>query len=395
MKRPRDGAVEDGSSALVALASRCCAADGAPGAAELFAHLAAALCEAAPRDEYLDAALRSSLVAVARAGAAVRRKAGRNRAALALLDGAFLRCRDGAARRALAAEADALHDAALRERSFAAARLDAWPDAAVLPPAAPGGFPAVPRSGGRGGEIDLAVPRVLERAIASWPALAAWASPRRLVAAAGARSVPLEVGTDHRDARGRRQQRVEALGAYVDGVLVPVASGLPPTLGDAFAPVAVSPVVPATSARTRAYLAQHALLEQCPRLAADAPWEATPLIAAAVDRGARAKRGLPPIVSAWVAARGASTPLHFDRHPNVLAHVVGHKRVLLWPPDADVPRHDAPSDNLSTLDCAGGAPPPRGGSVADLRPGDVLVIPEGWWHFATSLTTALSVSIWF
>ena len=95
---------------------------------------------------------------------------------------------------------------------------------------------------------------------------------------------------------------------------------------------AVSEVVPVTSARTVAYLAQHPLLEQCPQLSRDAaPWPR--FVQEAVARGPRAQRGLEPIVSAWVAPRGATTPLHHDRHPNYLCHVVGRKLVYLWPPD--------------------------------------------------------------
>ena len=51
---------------------------------------------------------------------------------------------------------------------------------------------------------------------------------------------------------------------------------------------AVSEVVPVTSARTVAYLAQHPLLEQCPQLARDAaPWPR--FVQEAVARGPRAR----------------------------------------------------------------------------------------------------------
>ena len=32
---------------------------------------------------------------------------------------------------------------------------------------------------------------------------------------------------------------------------------------------------------------------------------------------------------------------------------------------------------------------------ADLRPGDVLFIPEGWWHYVVTPVTSVSVSVWF
>ena len=140
---------------------------------------------------------------------------------------------------------------------------------------------------------------------------------------------------------------------------------------------------------TVAYLAQHDLLAQCRALAAAAPWRAT--FGDVVRAGPRARAGLEPVVSAWVAPRGVSTPLHFDRHPNLLVHLVGAKRVRLWPPGAGLPRHAAPADNTSPLD----ARDVPGALAADLAPGDVLFVPEGWWHFVETPRTSISISIWY
>ena len=81
-----------------------------------------------------DGALRAALCRVARAGAAAR--SNNPRAALALLDGAWLRCRDERDRATLLAEAERLHAAAVAASTFEAAALDAWPDAGTrrLPP---------------------------------------------------------------------------------------------------------------------------------------------------------------------------------------------------------------------------------------------------------------------
>ena len=138
--------------------------------------------------------------------------------------------------------------------------------------------------------------------------------------------------------------------------------------------------------------AQHPLLEQCPQLSRDAaPWPR--FVQEAVALGPRAQQGLKPIVSAWVAPKGATTPLHHDRHPNYLCHAVGRKLVYLWPPGAPIPRNAPPAENTSPLDAA---------SIvdacelrADLRPGDVLFIPEGWWHYVVTPVTSVSVSVWF
>ena len=353
---------------LAALVDKCASTRGAPAAAELFQHIAQLLSEDVERDSRPE--LRSALCRVARAGAAAR--SNNPRAALALLDGAWLRCRDERDRATLLAEAERLHAAAVSASTFAAAALDAWPDAGDAAPAA----------------MNTA-PHVYVRAVAAWPAVTRWRSPRYWIAELGARVVPVEVGVAHRDS-DLAQQRLVPFGEYVDAVLLPLARGEAASLGGTVC--AVSEVVPVTSARTVAYLAQHPLLEQCPQLSRDAgPWPR--FVQDAIALGPRAQRGLEPIISAWVAPRGATTPLHHDRHPNYLCHIVGRKLVYLWPPQEPIPRNAPPAENTSPLDAASlvDACDLR----ADLRPGDVLFIPEGWWHYVVTPVTSMSVSVWF
>ena len=361
----------DDMNKLGALVDKCKSTRGAPAAAELFQHIAQLLSEDVERSAHSDRWLRASLSIVARAGAAAR--SNNPRAALALLDGAWLRCRDERDRATLLAEAERLHSAAVAVSTFEAAVLDAWPDAADAAPPA----------------MNTA-PHVHERAVAAWPAVTRWRSPRYWISELGARVVPVEVGVEHRDSDALAQQRLVPFGEYVDAVLLPLSRGEAATLGGNVC--AVSEVVPVTSARTVAYLAQHPLLEQCPQLSRDAgPWPR--FVQEAIAHGPRAQRGLEPIVSAWVAPRGATTPLHYDRHPNNLCHIVGRKLIYLWPPDAPIPRNAPPAENTSPLDAASLVDACE--LRADLRPGDVLFIPEGWWHYVVTPMTSVSVSVWF
>ena len=363
---------------LAELVDKCASTRGAPAAAELFQHIAQLLSEDVERDARLDGSLRAALVRVARAGAAAR--SNNPRAALALLDGAWLRCRDERDRATLLAEAERLHSAAVAASTFEAAELDAWPDAADAagPPTT-----TVPR-----GERGIH-PVIYERVVAAWPAVTRWRSPRYWIAELGARVVPVEVGVEHRDS-DLAQQRLVPFGEYVDSVLLPLARGEAASLAGNVC--AVSPVVPVTSARTVAYLAQHPLLEQCPKLSRDAgPWPR--FVQDAIALGPRAQRSLEPIVSAWVAPKGATTPLHYDRHPNYLFHLVGRKLVYLWLPDSPIPRNAPPAENTSPLDAASLVDACE--LRADLRPGDVLFIPEGWWHYVVTPVTSVSVSVWF
>ena len=148
---------------LAELVDKCASTRGAPAAAELFQHIAQLLSEDVERDARLDRSLRSAIVRVARAGAAAR--SNNPRAALALLDGAWLRCRDERDRAALLAEAERLHAAAVASTTFEAAALDAWPDAGDAAPPA----------------MNTA-PHVYERAVAAWPAVTRWRWPRYWIA---------------------------------------------------------------------------------------------------------------------------------------------------------------------------------------------------------------------
>ena len=368
----------DDMNKLGALVDKCKSTRGAPAAAELFQHIAQLLSEDVERSAHSDRWLRASLSIVARAGAAAR--SNNPRAALALLDGAWLRCRGERYRATLLADAERLHAAAVAASTFEAAALDAWPDAmdAAAPPNT-----TVPR-----GEHGIH-PVIYERVVAAWPAVTRWRSPRYWIAELGARIVPVEIGVEHRDS-DLAQQRLVPFGEYVDSVLLPLSRGEAASLGGTVC--AVSEVVPVTSARTVAYLAQHPLLEQCPKLSRDAgPWPR--FVQDAIARGPRAQRSLEPIVSAWVAPKGATTPLHYDRHPNYLCHIVGRKLVYLWPPEAPIPRNAPPAENTSPLDAASLVDACE--LRADLRPGDVLFIPEGWWHYVVTPITSISVSVWF
>jgi hypothetical protein len=101
----------------------------------------------------------------------------------------------------------------------------------------------------------------------------------------------------------------------------------------------------------------------------------------------RGEPGMP-----WIGPIGTYTPLHFDLTNNLIAQVVGTKRVIMLPPsetqflanskhvfsevhdimdDDAIARHPAAAHALTY--------------EVELNAGDVLYVPIGWWHQVTAL----------
>jgi lysine-specific demethylase 8 len=109
-------------------------------------------------------------------------------------------------------------------------------------------------------------------------------------------------------------------------------------------------------------------------------------------------------VNAWIGPRRTVTPLHTDPHHNLLCQVYGTKAVVLFPPSESAnmyPFQTGLSTNSSQVDArrpdllqfpgfANAA-----GLRCVLRPGQVLYLPVGWWHYVESLSPSISVSFWW
>jgi lysine-specific demethylase 8 len=223
--------------------------------------------------------------------------------------------------------------------------------------------------------FDVSTPAILEGCIEHWPALRKWSDLGYLDHVAGRRLVPVELGRHYLDDQMNEQ-------------LMPLSSFLRNYVqrGD-----------------SQAYLAQHALLDQIPRLRRDI---------ASHDYCGCGEGDV--VQNAWIGY-GTVSPLHRDKSHNLLAQVVGAKYVRLYKPSESSKLYPVAEgvhkDVSSQIDLDAFAPTNpykrrealrkfplfESASYIDLilLQGEVLYIPPGWWHYVEALEYSCSVSSWW
>lgn len=117
------------------------------------------------------------------------------------------------------------------------------------------------------------------------------------------------------------------------------------------------------------------------------------------------------------APAGAITTLHFDEQHNLFSQLTGRKRIRLFPPSEWSRLYVYPVGHPSDRQCQITLPRQpgslelspedkikfpafeyicnRGESWVDLEPGEILYVPQHWFHQAESLTAGVSMSWWY
>lgn len=213
----------------------------------------------------------------------------------------------------------------------------------------------------------LHVPCLISNSLKHWPTFAdppnSWADPLVLMRRVGpGRVVPVEIGGSYTSANWTQE-------------IIPFEDF----------------IERAFHRDDRIYLAQHNVFEQFPQLLQDVSPH-PPYCSGE------------PLLNAWLGPSNTISPAHTDPYDNLLVQIKGSKYVRLFPPAETnklYPYEDSLMTNTSQVDI----------EVADLtsfpkykdakylealiRPGDMLYIPKGWWHYVRSLEASMSVSFWW
>jgi ribosomal protein L16 Arg81 hydroxylase len=106
----------------------------------------------------------------------------------------------------------------------------------------------------------------------------------------------------------------------------------------------------------------------------------------------------------WVCGGGTQNPLHWDTHHAALGQIAGEKRFVLFSPEDSSKVASFVHRTLwRTTGLDVGAIDreryPRIGAAeawtCTVRPGDVLFVPYGWWHYMECDEPAISVTWWW
>eukprot|EP00752_Nemacystus_decipiens_P010037 g8950.t1 len=241
--------------------------------------------------------------------------------------------------------------------------------------------------------METATPVILSGVLDGWPAMGVtrnWSNPSYIRQVAGRRTVPVEFGGSY-TSEGWRQELMtigEFIGRFIepnteDGHLADIDEG-------------------SSDAGGKAYLAQHQLFDQIPALRRDIM---TPDYCALLLGDEEDDRDAESVaINAWFGPAGTVSPLHNDPFHNLLAQVVGTKRVLLVDRKLSESVYPRPGlmSNTSEVDAANPdlSKHPRFEEVlplleCELRKGEVLYIPPLFWHHIESLEVSFSVSFWW
>ncbi|XP_065334301.1 HSPB1-associated protein 1 isoform X2 [Cloeon dipterum] len=107
----------------------------------------------------------------------------------------------------------------------------------------------------------------------------------------------------------------------------------------------------------------------------------------------------------WIGSQGAHTPCHVDTYGfNLVAQIHGKKQWILFPPGNESRKMlratRVPYEESSIYSEINFFSPPKritltGARVVTLNPGDVLFVPNGWWHYVETISPlAVSLNTW-
>eukprot|EP01134_Creolimax_fragrantissima_P008355 CFRG8355T1 len=235
--------------------------------------------------------------------------------------------------------------------------------------------------------LNSETPVIITGAMEHWPALneRKW-SIQSLYHRFGHRSVPVEIGSKYTDEDWT--QRIMTLGDFLIQYLNP-------------------------NVQEKGYLAQHNIFDQIQELRFDVavpdycylePTTAEEKTGDSLHENQKVGDMGDVRLNAWLGPADTVSPLHYDTDHNMFCQVMGAKYLRLFSPQMTeclYPFQDHLLSNTSQIKSENvdlnEFPQYRNadGWECVVGPGEMLYIPQGWWHYVRSVQPSFSCSFWW
>lgn len=210
-------------------------------------------------------------------------------------------------------------------------------------------------------------PVKLTDCINHWPAISKWKDLNYLQKIAAYRTVPIELGRTYDD--DDWGQNLFRFGDFIKKFMTDDCEK-----------------------KTKAYLAQHDLFDQIPKLRNDF---SIPDYCAISSQD--------PVIKSWIGPKATISTMHTDDKNNLLCQVIGEKLIILASPNEtdNLYPYEGMLNNTSQVDAENldfeKFPLTKNVKFSRvvLRAGEILFIPKLWWHYVRSLSPSISISFWF
>ncbi|XP_030762619.1 bifunctional peptidase and arginyl-hydroxylase JMJD5 [Sitophilus oryzae] len=215
------------------------------------------------------------------------------------------------------------------------------------------------------------LPVKLKGCIKHWSALKKWSNIQYFLNLAGARTVPIEIGSHYTDKNW--SQKLMTIKEFIENYLL-------------------------SENREVGYLAQHNLLDQIIELKDDIQ------IPEYCCCSLNYEKATDPDINIWLGPKETLSPLHQDPKNNILAQVFGTKQVILYSVEDSKYLYPYQGNMLSNSAQVDPLKPDfikfpefKNAKMYKclLEPGDMLFLPINWWHHVKALDRSCSVSFWW
>lgn len=120
--------------------------------------------------------------------------------------------------------------------------------------------------------------------------------------------------------------------------------------------------------------------------------------------------GCHEVTNIWLGTSNTATTLHFDSYDNFLCQVMGYKYVRLYSQSQNAMLYQDKGNRRTATRAQGNLSQVDVGNVdidkfplfeqaqfldTVLGPGEMLYIPNQWWHYVRALSVSFSCNFWF